>query len=354
MQRPDPFLLLAPLTLVSALSAQERTEPQVVLEDVTVEVRLYDVRDLAKRDGVEKRPAGPNLVLRNPEGEIESADFAFDRETVVKDLANVIRAFVEPPLDDEESVLAVGASHIVVSGRSAQHRWVETFLNRHRQGPPPTVDLEVELFMVPKARLGEIGLAKGTRIVEDGQEEALLTALRGDGIDRMSAPRIALRAFSHVSMSSLTQTSYIKDFEVETIEIDGKKQQIADPVIDVVRDGIVLEGTSGELEDGLLGVDLGITLMQLERPIPTFSTTLGVGTQPVTIQLPQVSKVEARLTARITDGGRVVLTAPLLDDRYPVLVVRSRLVVDAILDDVTETIQEAPRNDGKAPGSGRR
>ena len=70
MQRPDPFLLLAPLTLVSALSAQERTEPQVVLEDVTVEVRLYDVRDLAKRDGVEKRPAGPNLVLRNPEGEI--------------------------------------------------------------------------------------------------------------------------------------------------------------------------------------------------------------------------------------------------------------------------------------------
>ncbi|MBK8980282.1 MAG: hypothetical protein IPM29_30640 [Planctomycetes bacterium] len=324
-------LLATPLLAVAQDDPPAPRREAVLLEDVTCEARLYDVRDLAQRDAHDS--TGPRLRLTVPgadDDEPPVANREAAREVVVTQLANVIRAFIEPPLEPGEAVQPVGSTHVVVNGRSEQHAWVEAFLARHRARGSKTVVLEAELYLVPAEIWGTLGLGDGPRVLDHGDESGLLARLQNAELDRMSAPRVAIRSFDHMQMSSLTHTSYIREFRVERVEIDGRQQAIADPVIDVVRDGIVLDGTAGELDAGVIAVDLGVDMTKLQRPIPTVECRLDglPDVAPVKIQLPRVDRVEARVTARLTDGGRVVLGAPALDGRHPVLLVRASIVAD--------------------------
>jgi len=49
------------------------------------------------------------------------------------------------------------------------------------------------------------------------------------------------------------------------------------------------------------------TIATLTRPIPTFTTSLGAFTTPVTIQIPELKVQRAATTVRVPDGGTVLL-----------------------------------------------
>ncbi|MBK9129992.1 MAG: hypothetical protein IPM13_19795 [Phycisphaerales bacterium] len=53
-------------------------------------------------------------------------------------------------------------------------------------------------------------------------------------------------------------------------------------------------------------IELRPTVMELQQPIPTFVTTLGVG-QPISIQLPRVTLQRVRTTVTMPDGATVML-----------------------------------------------
>src|SRR4029079_9560392 len=53
-------------------------------------------------------------------------------------------------------------------------------------------------------------------------------------------------------------------------------------------------------------MELRPTVLTLQLPIPTFTTTLGVG-QPISIQLPRVTRQTVRTTVTMPDGGTILL-----------------------------------------------
>jgi type II secretory pathway component GspD/PulD (secretin) len=101
----------------------------------------------------------------------------------------------------------------------------------------------------------------------------------------------------------MNELAYIRDFDTNT----ATGIAVADPVVDVIRDGIVLDVRPTISADRrYVTLELRPTLATLLRPIPTFTTSLGVGT-PVAIQTPQLTLQRIRTTITVPDGGSFVI-----------------------------------------------
>jgi type II secretory pathway component GspD/PulD (secretin) len=54
-------------------------------------------------------------------------------------------------------------------------------------------------------------------------------------------------------------------------------------------------------------LNLSPTVAELQRPIPTFTTSLAGSTLPVTLQLPNLTVTNFATTVKVPDGGTVLL-----------------------------------------------
>ncbi|MGE3171131.1 MAG: hypothetical protein AB7O97_00810 [Planctomycetota bacterium] len=110
------------------------------------------------------------------------------------------------------------------------------------------------------------------------------------------------RERGHVAV--INQTAYVRDFDVEVAQASF----IADPKVDVIQDGIVLDVQPViEQSRKYIVLNLNPTIAELTRPIPTFTTSLAGSTLPVTLQLPNLTVTSFATTARVPDGGTVLL-----------------------------------------------
>ncbi len=126
-----------------------------------------------------------------------------------------------------------------------------------------------------------------------------------------TAPKLLVHNNTRANMSVLRHTSYIRDFEVEI----AQSAAVANPVVDVVRDGVVLDVRPVVSADRrYITMELRPTVMELQQPIPTFVTTLGVG-QPISIQLPRVTLQRVRTTLTMPDGATVMLGGMTLAEK---------------------------------------
>ena len=106
------------------------------------------------------------------------------------------------------------------------------------------------------------------------------------------------------NITLITQLTFIQDFDVEV----AQTAFIADPIIGVIQDGLVLDVQPTVSHDRkYITVQLKPTIANLVRPIPTFTTSLGAFTTPVTIQIPELQVQRAATTVRVPDGGTLLL-----------------------------------------------
>jgi type II secretory pathway component GspD/PulD (secretin) len=106
----------------------------------------------------------------------------------------------------------------------------------------------------------------------------------------------------HVAV--INQTTYVRDFDVEV----AQAAFIADPKIDIIQDGIVLDVEPTIQHDRkYIILNLNPTVSELTRPIPTFTTSLAGSTLPVTLQLPRLTVTNFSTTVKVPDGGTVLL-----------------------------------------------
>jgi tetratricopeptide (TPR) repeat protein len=148
------------------------------------------------------------------------------------------------------------------------------------------------------------GLSLQYAFLDDTELEVILRAVfKQERSEEITAPRLLVYNNTRSYMSVLRHTSYIRDFEVEIAQAAA----VANPVVDVVRDGVVLDVRPVVSADRkFITMELRPTVMTLVTPIPTFTTTLGVG-QPVQIQLPQATLQRLRTTVTMPDGGTLML-----------------------------------------------
>jgi tetratricopeptide (TPR) repeat protein len=156
------------------------------------------------------------------------------------------------------------------------------------------------------------GLSLQYAFLDDTEVEVVLRAVsKQERSEQIEAPRLLIYNNTRASMHYLRNISYIRDFEVEIAQAAA----VANPVIGTVHDGVALDVrpvVDADLK--FVTMELRPTVMSLQLPIPTFTTTLGVG-QPISIQLPEVTLQRVRTTVTMPDGGTMMLGGMRLVER---------------------------------------
>jgi Flp pilus assembly secretin CpaC/tetratricopeptide (TPR) repeat protein len=151
---------------------------------------------------------------------------------------------------------------------------------------------------------GSGGLSVQYTLLDDTQLELILRAVsKSERVEQLTAPHLLVFNTERANLKVLNQVTYVKDFDVEIAQASS----VADPIIDVVHDGVFLDVKPVVSADRkFITMELRPTVANLKRPIPSFSTSLAVGS-PVTIQLPELEIQRARTTVSIPDGSTIVL-----------------------------------------------
>jgi type II secretory pathway component GspD/PulD (secretin) len=142
-------------------------------------------------------------------------------------------------------------------------------------------------------------------LVDDTDLTMILSAVEKTQEGRvLQAPSVTVFNTQRANITLINQLSFIQDFDVEV----AQTAFIADPIVGVIQDGLVLDVLPTVSHDRkYITMQLKPTIATLTRPIPTFTTSLGAFTTPVTIQIPELKVQRAATTVRVPDGGTVLL-----------------------------------------------
>lgn len=170
-------------------------------------------------------------------------------------------------------------------------------------------DEAVRGFGDPEVLTRSGGLSFQHTFLDDTQLEVILRAVeKSERIQEITAPRITVYNTQRANISMLNQVSYVQDYEVEIAQASN----IANPVIQTIQDGIVLDVRPVVSADRrFVQLELRPTVAVLQRPIPTFATSLSAGpvgaNAPVIIQLPELEVSRVRTTVSMPDEGTLLL-----------------------------------------------
>jgi type II secretory pathway component GspD/PulD (secretin) len=156
----------------------------------------------------------------------------------------------------------------------------------------------------PDTLSGTGGATFSWTYLNDLQFELIMRAVsKSERIELVTAPSILVHNTARSNLTVLNQVLYVQDFDVEI----AQGASIADPILDVAQDGVVLDVRPVVSADRrFVKMEVRPTVVELVRPIP--STSTGLGSQnSVVIQLPEANISQVRTTVQIPDGGTVML-----------------------------------------------
>jgi len=149
------------------------------------------------------------------------------------------------------------------------------------------------------------GLTAGWSILDNIELNSILRAVeKQEDAEVVNSQILSVMDNERGHVAVVNQTAYIRDFDVEVAQASF----IADPKVDVIQDGVVLDVKPVIQQDRkYIILDLAPTVAELTRPIPTFTTSLAGSTLPVTLQLPNLTVTNFQTTAKVPDGGTVLI-----------------------------------------------
>lgn len=149
------------------------------------------------------------------------------------------------------------------------------------------------------------GLTTQWTVLDDAQLSIILRMIeKEEEIELVNDQTLSVFNTQRSYVSVINQRAYIQDFDVEV----ATGQSIADPVINVLIEGVVLEVRPTITQDRkYIRMEIRPTVAEVVSLTP-FSTNLGgtVG-QPVEFELPELEVQHIATTAVIPDGGSILL-----------------------------------------------
>ncbi len=164
----------------------------------------------------------------------------------------------------------------------------------------------------PNVVQGSGGLSFQWTYLNDLQLQLVLRAVsKSERVELVTSPRITVYNTARGNLAVLNQVAYVQDFNVEI----AQAASIADPIVNVVQDGVVLDVRPVVSADRrFITLELRPTIANLKRPIREVVTTLG-SQNSVTIQLPEVEIQKVRTSIPMPDGGTVLLGGMKVSDK---------------------------------------
>ena len=152
---------------------------------------------------------------------------------------------------------------------------------------------------------GTGGLSFQWTYLNDLQLQMILRAVsKSERVELVTAPRLLVFNTARSNVTVTNQVAYVQDYDVEI----AQAASIADPIISVVQDGVILDVRPVVSADRrYITLELRPTVATLKRPIDTLVTSLGVSGNSVVIQLPEIDISRVRTSVPMPDGGTVLL-----------------------------------------------
>jgi tetratricopeptide (TPR) repeat protein len=164
---------------------------------------------------------------------------------------------------------------------------------------------------------GSGGLSLQWTYLNDLQLELVLRAVsKSERVEVVTAPSILVfnTARSHIKV--LNQLTFVQDYNVQI----ATAAAIADPIVQVVQDGVVLDVRPVVSADRRsITLDLRPTVATLTRPIQEFSTSLATSGGTVTIQLPELELQKLRTVVTVPDGNQKLASGTPILNKIPIL-----------------------------------
>ncbi len=167
----------------------------------------------------------------------------------------------------------------------------------------------------PNVVQGTGGLSFQWTYLNDLQFQLILRAVsKSERVELVTSPRITVYNTARGHLAVLNQVAYVQDFNVEI----AQAASIADPIVNVVQDGVVLDVRPVVSADRrYITLELRPTIATLKRPIAEVVTTLG-SQNSVTIQLPEVEIQRVRTSIPMPDGGTVLLGGMKISEKQDI------------------------------------
>lgn len=152
---------------------------------------------------------------------------------------------------------------------------------------------------------GNGGATVAFTLLDDLEVTGLLRAVeQSANATLVNAPRLTIYNNQRANLTLVNQVSYVKDYDVEVAQTSF----IADPLIDVIQDGLTLDVRPTISHDRkYVTMEVQPAVANLVRPIRTFETTLSGLSTPVVVELPEVTVQQASTTVRVPDGGYLTI-----------------------------------------------
>ncbi len=292
------------LSILCFQAERQRTEsparvPAALEFAARTELRLHSAGHLTGQARLESALA--EFARPAPEWTPAEAAAALDRlqarrtevESITRGLLETLRDQMQPALGAGQRIECLEGGRLALLGDPEQQAWLERFLVQAHTFDG-LIDIQARIYEVERGKLPEAWRARGGAALPLAETRALLELLEGMGAQPTIAPRLVAFPFQEAHLKAVEQTPYVKDFEVKVLPAEGPELahvEVADPVIDVVEDGLNLTLRGVPVTGGRLAVYARLDYSHVARPIRSMDMALASGVR-VTLQRPDVTHVE--------------------------------------------------------------
>jgi len=172
------------------------------------------------------------------------------------------------------------------------------------KGGEQLVELETRVIRLTCAQAAQLvtnpGAVGASGLAADKADALVKEATRLGGV-LVSAPKVVAFVGQAATISITNQVSYISGFELK----GDAKTRIADPVVSVLTDGLLLALRASETKTGT-ELELEMVMSELVRPIPTVEVK--VFGAPMTIQTPTTLTQKIKGRGPVSEQQVLVLT----------------------------------------------
>lgn len=263
-------------------------------------IRIYDIGDLVDRT--------PTI---NPK-ELER------RQTQQSDLAELLIDKLPPELRAKVGRIdATSNGVLVVHATLTVHDAIERFLTAQRTNEATVLQIGLTMFQVPHGLLADQGLMGSSMLFETGPEFAAMRERidQMPGVTTISAPQLAVHPRSWASVELTKQVAYVSDFEL--LVVQPGDQEIVDPVIAVVEDGIKAELRAVPMPFGLFDLECKVSYAILERPMQSRKVRVGAGEGfEVEVTTPVVEELKISSLLSVASGAGALIATTSEDREF--------------------------------------
>ncbi len=166
-----------------------------------------------------------------------------------------------------------------------------------------------------EALLGQgAGTVAATSLTDAAVKTWLSALTKRKDAEVISSPIVQMWDGARSNIVISNQVSYISSFELSG---DGT-QRIADPVVDTMTEGLMLEVRATSSSDGM-NLDLKLTMAELQRPIAT--QNVRVFGSSMTVQTPVMFTQSLTAQGTCADGQSLLLTGMVGQDNEVIIVI---------------------------------